>query len=65
MKEPRAPVSPSVWSYLGTLQGAPGDGFGGPPPHLEVFISQCGCIPKFCRVRCGALPPAGGGAPGL
>lgn len=42
MKEPRAPVSPSVWSYLGTLQGAPGDGFGGPPPfggvHLTVWV---------------------------
>lgn len=28
---------------------------------MEVCISQCGCIPKLCRVRCGALPPAGGG----
>lgn len=61
----RAPGEPSVRSYLGTLQGAPGDGFGGHCPPLGGVHPTVRVRPeKLRRAPRGALPPAGGGARG-
>lgn len=44
MRDPRAPMPPGGWSYLWTLQGAPGNAFGDPPPPV------CRCAPNSVSV---------------